>query len=86
MKKLDPYENRTKCRSCGKKGYLKIIDTYDKNPNKTISEYLHFKSRGTMMSFCGETFYLDCTCSYCNDFNTYPIENGLFVDGVIKEI
>lgn len=82
--KHDPYENRTKCYSCKTKGYLKIIK--NENTNEYIKTALESELIDYRLVFFDFIRRLECMCQKCGHIDYYDVEEGLFVDGVIKEI
>lgn len=86
--KHDPYEKRTPCKYCNAKGYLKIIK--NDYTNKYIKECLERDTKRKLgyveMTFLGEVDVIKCYCQLCGEISSYYIEEGLFADGVIKEI
>lgn len=79
---MKPYENRTSCHFCKTKGYLKIVKNED--ANEQIRNYLN-KPKNVMYSFEIEN-KLRCFCQNCGSYGNYNINEGLFSDGVVKEI
>jgi S-ribosylhomocysteine lyase LuxS involved in autoinducer biosynthesis len=80
---MSPYENRTECIACKTKGYLKIVKT-DKS-KKVIESFLN-RPKNIMYSFKLESEMVMCYCQNCGNVSNYNVQEGLFSDGVIKEI
>jgi hypothetical protein len=78
-----PYEKRTSCKYCRAKGYLKIIK--NENTNETIRRYLH-ETKSILLTFDINEPRVECYCQLCGNYSNYYVEEGLFADGVIKEI
>lgn len=84
---MKPYEKRTPCKFCGTKGYLKIIKNEDTN-NQIRKALIREVERKCGVMYC---FELDpplvrCYCQECGNYGNYRVEEGLFSDGVVKEI
>jgi len=75
-----PFSNRTSCRYCGKKGYLKMIQ--NDNTNNDIVSYIYCEK----YTFNPEPPRVECFCQNCGIISSYSVQSGLFSDGVIKEI
>ena len=80
---MKPYENRTACKYCGKKGYLKIVK--NNSTNDIIRKKLN-EPKNVMYSFELDPPMLRCLCQNCGEYHNYFVKEGLFADGVIKEI
>lgn len=80
---MKPYENRTPCKFCGTKGYLKIIKNED--TNNQIRKYLN-EPKNVMYCFELDPPVLRCYCQECGNYCEYRVQEGLFSDGVVKEI
>ncbi len=78
-----PFEDRQECRSCGKKGYIKICVNFDNN--NVIKHYLN-QNHHLMIGMDMDIDGIDCYCQSCGEFAVYPLSEKLFVDGIIKEI
>lgn len=84
---MKPFENRTPCKFCGTKGYLKIIKNEDTN-NQIRKYFINELERkiGVMHCFELDPPILRCCCQECGNYCEYRVQEGLFSDGVVKEI
>lgn len=80
---MKPYEKRTPCKFCGTKGYLKIIKNED--TNNQIRKYIT-KPKNILLVFDPDQPILRCYCQICGNYCEYFVQEGLFSDGVVKEI
>lgn len=79
---IGPFKNKIACINCGFVGGLKII--LNETNNLIIKGYLENKNYFEFPDM--DTSSLTCYCQYCGDIHNYGLQEGLFLDGQIKEL